>query len=358
MKGRFLLYTQLILFVGLVVSCVTEFQPDKVSIAPSLIVEGTITNQPGPYSVKMTRTADYSYKSLNLLETGATVIISDNLGNQETLKEQAPGGTYQTSATGIRGVVGRTYKLTIRTRNGEQYESAPEVLKASPPMDRIYYEYRYDPQETNNGRANGWDVYVDTKDPETTGDYYRWEWTHYEFTFVCAKVYVFGSPSGYYSGIPCCSNCWDIKRCYINCINIMSDVNVNGNSISRQFIQRVPYDASTPYYLEVTQQSLSKGIYDFFKSSRQQVSNTGGLFDAAPASIGGNIHSTSNASLKAYGYFGAVGVSEGYILIDRSKAVGSPVSTADPVIINSLATCVTCANDQYRTPNKPRWWPN
>jgi hypothetical protein len=80
-------FAQLLLCVLLVVSCVTGFQPDPVSIPPSLIIEGQVTDQPGPYTVKLTRTADYSYKSLNLLETGATVVISDNLGNQETLKE-------------------------------------------------------------------------------------------------------------------------------------------------------------------------------------------------------------------------------------------------------------------------------
>ncbi|GAB4016824.1 DUF4249 domain-containing protein [Spirosoma koreense] len=352
MRLRVLIYAQLLVYGLLVVSCVTEFQPDPVSITPSLIVEGMITDQPGPYSVKLTRTADYSYKSLNLLETGATVIISDNLGNREVLKEQ--GGVYQTSTAGIQGVAGRTYKLTIRTQNGEQYESDAETLKTSPPIGRVYSEYRYDAQASDNGKANGWDVYIDTKDPESPGDFYRWEWTHYEFTYACQTTPVLNQ--SYNIGIPCCSRCWDITHCYINCINITSDININGNSISRRFIQRVPYDAGSRYYLEVTQQALSKGVYEFFKSANQQVSNSGGLFDAAPASIGGNIHAVSNSNLKAYGYFGAVGVSVGHLLVDRSNAVGAPVPTKDVVVLNPLATCVVCVNDQYRTPNQPRWW--
>ena len=352
MKLRFFSLTLLLLLL-LAVSCVTEFQPDSISIPAALIVEGLITNQPGPYFVKLTRTADYSYKSLNLLETGASVTISDDLGNKETLREASTGGTYQTSATGIQGIVGRTYKVTIRTRNGEQYESDPEQLKGAPAIDRIYAEYRYDAEyASNNGKANGWDLYVDTKDPETPGDFYRWDWAHYEFTDVCQTI-----PSGStLIGIPCCSNCWDITRCYINCINIMSDVNINGHSISRQLIERIPYDAATPYYVEITQQSLSLGVYTFFKTAQQQVANAGGLFDAAPGSIGGNIHSATDVSTRAYGYFGAVGTSTGYILVDRSNAMGRPVSTKDPVNVNSLAPCATCVNSQYRTPTQPRWW--
>ena len=348
-------YAQLLLYALLVVSCVTPYEPNTVSIPPSLIVEGMITNQPGPYTVKLTRTADYTYTSLNHLETGATVTISDNVGNQQTLTELAPGGTYQSSDTGMQGVVGRTYKVTIKTKTGDTYESEPEVLKAAPPIDHIYYEYQYDSKDLNNAKANTWNVYIDMKDPETTGDFYRWEWTHYEFTEVCKTMSVAGQNA--LTGLPCCSNCWNITRCYSNCINILSDVNVNGNSISRQFIEQVTYDASTRYYVEITQQALSKGIYEFFKTARQQVQNTGGLFDAAPGSIGGNIHSTSDPSLKAYGYFAAVGTSVGYILVDRSSAVGAPVSSSDLVALDPLAACVVCENNQYRTPNKPRWWP-
>ena len=354
MRLRIFFFAQLVLILLLVVSCVTEYEPGTVSIPVSLVVEGTITNQPGPYSVKLTRTADYSYKSLNLLEKGATVTISDDQGNKEILKEIATGGTYMTSTTGIQGIAGRTYKVTIKTSKGDVYESNPELLKAAPALDRIYYEYRYDSQASDNGKANGWDVYIDTKDPETPGDFYRWYWTHYELTDYCNTVYVRGQTA--LMGLPCCSTCWNIAQCNVNCIDIMSDVNINGNSISRQLIERVPYDASIPYYVEVTQQLLSEGIYEFFKTAGQQVQNTGGLFDAAPGSIKGNIHSTSNSSLLAYGYFGAVGQSVGYLWVDRSKAKGSPVPTADPVIVNSLAACVICANNQYRTPIQPRWW--
>ncbi|QMW06148.1 DUF4249 domain-containing protein [Spirosoma foliorum] len=350
MWSRGYVYAPFLLVLVLVISCVTEYQPDSISIPPALVVEGLITDQPGPYFVKLTRTADYSYKSLNLLETGATVIISDDLGNKETLIEQSPGGNYRTSS--IQGVAGRTYKLTIKTQNGEQYESETEQIKASPPIGRLYYEYRYQSGASDNGQANGWDVYVDSKDPETPGDFYRWEWAHYEFTNVCKLVYV----TNHYEGIPCCSDCWDITRCYINCINIMSDVNINGNSISRQFITRVPYTSGEKYYLEVTQQRLSKGIYEFFKAARQQVTNTGGLFDAAPGSIVGNIHSVSGSGAAAYGYFGAVGESVSHVLVDRSNAIGRPVYTNPVYTIASLSACIVCENSQYRTPVKPRWW--
>jgi hypothetical protein len=338
-----------VLLTLLAVSCVTEFQPDAVGLPPSLIVEGQVTDQPGPYSIKLTRSADYSYKSLNLLETGATVTISDNLGNQETLKELPTGGTYLTTA--LRGVVGRSYRLTIQTKAGKRYESDREVLPAAPPILKLYYQYTNESGGLNLTKSQGWDVYLDTKDPEVTGNYYRWTWTHYEFTDVCFKREL---ANGSLTGLGCCSSCWDITRCY-NCISISSDVNINGQAISRQFISRVPYKSKSQYYLEVQQQAISKGAYEFWKSVRQLTSNTGGLFDTAPSIVRGNIQCISDPAERVYGYFGATGISEQYINVDRRDGQGVP-DLDPPVIVPQPSTCVVCENSLYRTPNKPRWW--
>ena len=350
MKLRVWLYAQIVLYGLLVVSCVTEYEPASVSIPPSLIVEGQITSQPGPYTVKLTRTADYSFKALNLLETGAIVTISDNLGNQETLRETT-GGTYQTAATGMQGVVGRSYKLTIQTKAGKRYESAVEVMQAAPPILKLYYEYTKEAGGLTAAKNQGWNVYLDTKDPETPGNFYRWDWTHYEFTDVCFQKELKG---GALTGLGCCSNCWNITRCY-SCISVTSDVNINGKAISRQFIARVPYKSKAPYYLEVQQQAISAGAYQFWKSVKGLVNNTGGLFDAAPATVQGNIRCVSDSTTAAYGFFSAAGLSESYINVDRSDGQGTP-DLDPPVTVPQPSACYACENSIYRTPIKPRWW--
>ncbi|GAB3989271.1 hypothetical protein GCM10028807_13810 [Spirosoma daeguense] len=351
MKRRSLAYIQLFLFGLLVVACVTEFQPGTVSILPSLIVEGQITNQPGPYSVRLTQTADYSFKSINLLETGATVTIEDNLGNRETLTEQAPGGVYLTKVNGIRGVAGRSYKLTILTKAGKRYESVQEVLPQPPPILKLYYEYTNTLEGIIPSRRQGWNVYIDAKDPDTLGNYYKWSWTHYEPIEVCFQREL---PDGLITGLNCCTPCWDIHRCY-DCINLNSDANINGRAISRQPIMTVPYKSTRSYYLEVEQQALSKGAYAFWKSVRQLTSNTGGLFDAAPSSVQGNIRCVNDPSTTAYGYFGATGVVEEHMYVDRSAGQGIPDLDRE-VFVPQPSPCVACENSIYRTQNKPRWW--
>lgn len=317
----------------------------------ALVVEGLVTDRPGPYTVKLTQTADYSFKSVNLLTTGATVTLSDNAGNQEVLKEKA-GGIYQTSATGIRGVAGRTYKLMIQTRDGKKYESEPELLKATPPILKAYYEFREDPYALTNDKINGWDVYIDLKDPETTGDFYRWSWTHYEQIIACRSVT--DSRTNVTTDYACCTACWDIERCY-DCVNINSDVNINGRNLSRQFIMRVPFTSFLRYYIEVEQQSISRGAYQFFNSVKKLTQNTGGLFDTAPASVRGNIRCISNPNEVAYGYFGAAGVSVVPLMVERTQALGNPPAPR-PLNIPYPSACAPCENNEYRTPIKPEWF--
>ena len=112
----------------------------NVQEGPSLlVVNGLITDQPGPYEITLTRTSEFSIQSIILFETEAEVIITDDQGNSERLTEVSPG-TYRTDSSGIRGVIGRSYSLSITTLDGEEYESQPDVLTAVTDIDSLYYE--------------------------------------------------------------------------------------------------------------------------------------------------------------------------------------------------------------------------
>jgi hypothetical protein len=100
-----------------------------------IIIEGNITNEPGPYFVKIT-------KSISLPDTGnystidnAVVIISDNAGNSETLTPQG-NGMYRTNT--LTGVIGRTYTLTVNAEN--QTYTAQSTTPQQVPFDSIKVE--------------------------------------------------------------------------------------------------------------------------------------------------------------------------------------------------------------------------
>ncbi|RYC70926.1 DUF4249 domain-containing protein [Spirosoma sordidisoli] len=341
------------IWLFLLAGCVTEYQPETLSLPPGLVVEGQVTDQPGPYTVRLTRTGDYSNQGFNLLEQGATLTIEDNAGNRETLTEVA-GGTYQTKANGLRGLAGRRYKLTILTKAGKRYESDAELLTSAPPILKAYAEYRNEAIAGTANRRQGWDVYIDTQDPETSGNFYRWDWVHYEPVSACARV-VENPRTNAYHDLYCCTFCWDIERCY-NCLNVNSDASINGKVLSRQLITRVPFTSTQPYYLEIEQQAISQGAYTFWKSVRGLVNNTGGLFDPAPAMVQGNIRNTADAAEPVFGYFGATGISVVPLRVNRSDVQGAPPAQPQLLFRSPPDPCFPCENSPYRTSVTPRWW--
>ena len=103
-----------------------------------LVVAGEISNEPGPYSVRLTRSTSYFYNQPAPAELGATVTISD--GEQTfVLLDEDNDGTYWTDSSAL-GIPGRTYTLNIKLTNGEEYE-AVDHMPIPNRFDTIYYEY-------------------------------------------------------------------------------------------------------------------------------------------------------------------------------------------------------------------------
>lgn len=128
----------------------------------NIIIEGNITNEAGPYIVKIT-------KSISLKETGAyptidnaVVTISDDAGNSEALTPQG-NGTYRTNL--LNGVQGRTYTLTVKTEN--QTYTAKSTMPQRVIFDSIKVEEIIFTGETE---YNLIPVY---HDPITKGNNYR-----------------------------------------------------------------------------------------------------------------------------------------------------------------------------------------
>ena len=103
-----------------------------------LVVVGQITNEPGPHSVRLTRSTSYFYNQPAPAELGATVTISDGVQTFVLLDEDNDG-TYWTDSAAC-GVPGRTYTLDIRLKNGESY-TAIDKMPIPNRFDTIYYDY-------------------------------------------------------------------------------------------------------------------------------------------------------------------------------------------------------------------------
>jgi hypothetical protein len=125
-----------ILFIALLfISCEKTVDLKYKSNQSRIIIEGNITNEPGPYFVNIT-------KSIPLSDTGnyptidnAIVAISDNAGNSETLTPQG-NGLYRTNT--LTGVPGRVYTLTVNAES--QTFTAISTMPQQVPFDSIKVE--------------------------------------------------------------------------------------------------------------------------------------------------------------------------------------------------------------------------
>ncbi|MCU0355470.1 MAG: DUF4249 domain-containing protein [Cytophagales bacterium] len=336
----------------LVTACVTPYTPENTAISPRLVVEGLITDQPGPHRVRLTTSAAFSNDNagISLGLNGATVYASDDNGRRIEFFDSG-GGNYLT-ATDFQGQVGRTYQLHIRTAEGTEYVSEPELLKPVPPIDDIYWEY--------NPANKSITVYLDLTDPPTPGDGYLWKWRHFsQLTYCKLSEEIPNSNGARTPCLNCCTDCWDINQCF-TCVNIAGDQFVNGNKVRKQAVTTIPYDSRAPYYLLIEQRSLGNNAYRFWNSVRSQSNATGGPFDVPPAPTLGNIRNANNPNERVLGFFGASGVIYQPYWVDRSTIADSPAVPQPPdcpVIVGPPPPCFPCVEAfNQRTRTKPPGW--
>ena len=335
-------------------SCITPYDAKVKESVPRIVVEGLITDQPGPHRVRITRTGAFTNNPDGFTEgvEKAMVYATDDAGDR--IDFQGFGGGNYLTASGVRGVVGRSYTLNIRLADGRTYVSEPDLLRRVPPVDSIYSEY--DPA------VKKFNVYVDITDSPVPGEGYLWKWTNYESVSICEPsnpIPNTGNPAGQSPCLPCCTRCWNISRC-IGCVNIAGDQYVNGNQIKRQPITTVPYNSLSRYYLMVEQRSLSPEAYRFWNAVKLQSGGTAGPFDAPPAPVRGNIANTGDAGEKVLGFFGASGVLFRQYWVIRSGIAENPVIPAPqfcPAETGPPPQCAPCTEQGgSRTTSAPPNW--
>ncbi|HVU95534.1 MAG TPA: DUF4249 domain-containing protein [Puia sp.] len=122
----------------IITSCQKVINLNLRTAPPKYIIEGNVTNLPGPYQVKISQTEAVNSTGAFNGVSHANVTIKDDAGNAETLQETQPG-IYQTTA--LQGIEGQTYHLTITT--GQNTFTATSTMPHSVNLDSLYTEQVY-----------------------------------------------------------------------------------------------------------------------------------------------------------------------------------------------------------------------
>ncbi|WP_461056106.1 DUF4249 domain-containing protein [Spirosoma arcticum] len=329
-------------------SCIDPYDPQLIGGERYLVFDGVLTDAPGPCRFLLSQSAGYNNDESAFDEriTGAILSVTDDKATLTRFVEEGRG--YYVSPVGFRGEVGRRYALTIRYQ-GQTYRSEPELMQPVPVIDSVYRVYQ--PTIIDNVSTLGsFSVYIDLTDPASAENYYQWDWVHYDKPDYC----VLFRPSGFNVTYAkrCCSDCWNITGSNGD-ILIASDQLINGNRLAGQLVARVPYDDTTPYYLAIGQQSLSRGAYQYWQTVQALTGNVGSVFDATPATLTGNISNEKAGGPPMLGYFQVSARKQRIVYVSRLGAPSQPYAKS---VYPFSTDCEACIESPYRTDKQPESW--
>lgn len=299
--------------------CIEPFDTEVAGVDGLVVVNGQITDQPGPYRITLSRSAslnDSTFKKIN----NTQVYIEEENGVKEQLKEHDPG-TYFTSEGGIRGQVGKRYQLTIQLSGGAQYASAWVTVIKSPEVDSVYYLFEEKP--VGNDIEKGFQIYVDSEDPTGNVRFFRYEWIEtwkYSAPFSPRPTYV-GGDNGLELG-PTGPNrfCWQTDT-FTNVINLSSSLNNNTTGVIQHpiaFVSTTTSKLLNRYSILLKQFALEEEEFEFWKGLQETSTGNGSVFDKQPQVITGNMQNVNDPDEPVLGYFSASTFSEKRIYINRS----------------------------------------
>lgn len=122
MKNIFLI----ILSLFIITSCEKEIDLNLDDKSGQIVIEANITDQAGPYFVKITKSVAFTQANEYPAVENATVTLTDDLGQTEIL-EYIGNGNYQTST--FLGQSGRTYTLKVLAE-GKEYLAQSKMPEA------------------------------------------------------------------------------------------------------------------------------------------------------------------------------------------------------------------------------------
>jgi hypothetical protein len=312
-------------------SCIEPIIPilNKNDSESTLVVDGQITNEEGPFKIRLTKSipVNVNYYADPVLD--ADVTINDDKGNVF----QLPGvenGWYITAEKNLKAVAGNTYTLTITTKDKLMYQSSPVLIQDVPDIDSIYFRGVTHTRFENNKAVNdNWlNIYLDTQDPSGVSRYWRFEFEEtWQVEMLTSHIKVVHSQPG----TPFVFTWEDVdvseekKVCWVtkssSSILVASTAN-NQQDVLKGFLVQSLGPGEDKLYIKysilVKQSSISSVSYNYWKQLMDANENIGSIYDKVPAQVYGNIKCL-NGTAKVLGTFSASTVKTKRIFIDRSQ---------------------------------------
>lgn len=327
MRVRFYIF---ILIIIICPGCLERYWPDVEKYEELLVVDGTITDAPGPYVIRLSLSSGLDalvYRPLS----AALVSVTDDLGNTEYFTQTAEG-TYESSPS-FQGQVGRKYKLFVQTPDGQDYETDFQELNEVTDIDSVYAKVEMRDTRNPDFPIGGYQFYIDVKPQNNEGAYYYWrmeEAYQYRSAFYIDFIY-----DGEMHEV--LTNQDSVYLCYAQ--HKRSEIVTYGTKNLREkdiiglplvFVSNETPRLSMRYSLLVKQYAISKEAFNYWNGIEKQRGEQGALYSKQPYQIAGNLKNINNPDEPVLGFFMVGGVNEKRIYVGRPPRISIYVFTCQP----------------------------
>ncbi len=320
----------ILLLFGLI-ACEEDFNPELDDFDAVLVVDGSITDMPGPYTIKLSLSSGIFEDDQQVVEDAIVEIIEEG-GVRETLVENQPGN-YITSINGIQGTAGKSYKLSIQLQNGKRYESEYQRMPSTINIDTVEAEIEYRYLSIQQPNVPGYQFYVNADEAENSENYLLWSLEatfKYESDFTIDYIYnnriiyPYPNPTEF-------KTCWRTDQ-------INEVFTINTSTLSEPKIERLPLnfariggrELSIRYSLLVKQLTITQEAYNFWNKLQGQIESQESLYNSQPFQIRGNLFNTDDPNETVLGFFLVAGQDEKRIFVDHPEELGFSFSYCEP----------------------------
>lgn len=314
------------ILVMMLFSCEEPFNPDIdiKDYESMLVVDGLISNEIGPFRVRLSSSVPLDTSVNEVPVYGAEVEIFDTNGNSYTLYGFSDGW-YETEQRDLRAQEGIGYTLNVTTPDGMQYESTTVELLRGPEIESLHYKESYHTDfSADPPKDETWlDILIDTKGSAGETSYLKWEYEETWEINIPNDVKVADALGNLYDEIAKPNN--EMRNCWVdaksNTIKVASTEKQEVNNILDFPIKSIGPGGNQldiKYSILVKQYSMNKELFSFWSKLKDSNENIGSMFDKTPSAIYGNITCCSTDK-KSLGYFMVSDVKQERIFIDKAE---------------------------------------
>ena len=327
------------------IGCTEIYTPEISADTEALIVEALITDGAGPFKIKLSKVKSNPFGAVGFTTSiikGAKVVITDNENNTFTTTDGGYGN--YNLPPDFKAKTGNSYKMNIKTRDGNIYESTPQKLLPPQTYDTIralYATKSYLGTDNKLVNSDGADIRVDLFGSLTNKDSLplcrfnskitiQYSYNQYMIDPITGELMIDEITKKPFDWFLVCFGYRTLSMNDIENIteekSVTSKAFIKNHSIgfapygSRYFGIGLPSQAYVFYYIRIDQYTMNSDTYRFYKAANKQLSATGKIFDPITSQLYGNMKCVNDPSKIVLGLFEVSSVTQSAIVIHRASA--------------------------------------